>query len=63
MSAKSQKIDSIRDLNRDIATSAHFYENKINEIQVQLVGINAEKHFLIGEIELLQAQKSQEELN
>jgi len=31
-SVKSQKIDQLRDLNRDISTSAFFYENKINEI-------------------------------
>jgi len=43
-------------------TSAFFYENKINEIQVQLLGLSEEKHFLLGEIELLQAQKANEEV-
>jgi hypothetical protein len=59
---KSQKIDQLRDLNRDISTSAFFYENKINEIQVQLLGLSEEKNFLMGQIELLLAQKAQEDV-
>lgn len=59
---KSQKIDQLRDLNRDISTSALFYENKINEIQVQLLGLSEEKNFLMGQIELLLAQKAQEDV-
>lgn len=59
---KSQKIDQLRDLNRDISTSAFLYENKINEIQVQLLGLSEEKSFLMGQIELLLAQKAQEDV-
>ena len=59
---KSQKIDQLRDLNRDISTSAFLYENKINEIQVQLLGLSEEKNFLMGQIELLSAQKAQEDV-
>ena len=59
---KSQKIDQLRDLNRDISTSAFCYENKINEIQVQLLGLSEEKNFLMGKIELLLAQKAQEDV-
>ena len=59
---KSQKIDQLRDLNRDISTSAFLHENKINEIQVQLLGLSEEKNFLMGQIELLLAQKAQEDV-